>query len=53
MLFIREDISSNLVGAETKPTESFYIKLNLRNDKWLLNCSYNPHKNNIGNNLKA
>ena len=26
---------------------------NLRNDKWLLNCSYNPHKNNIGNHLKA
>ena len=53
MLFVREDIPSNLVEAEAKPTEGFYIELNLRNDKWLLNCSYNPHKNNIGNHLKA
>ena len=36
MLFVREDIPSNL---------------NLRNDNWLLNCSYNPHKNNIGSHL--
>ena len=48
MLFVREDIPSNLVEAEAKPIEGFYIELNLRNDKWLLNCSYNPHKNNIG-----
>ena len=40
MLFVREDISSNLVEAEAKPIEGFYIELNLRNDKWLLNCSY-------------
>ena len=53
MLFVIEDISSNLVEAEAKPIEDFYIKLNVRNDKWLLNCSYNPHKNNIGNHLKA
>ena len=52
-LCVREYISSNLVEAETKPIEGFYIELNLRNDKWLLNCSYNPHKNNIGNHLKA
>ena len=25
----------------------------MRNDKWLLNCFYNSHKNNIGNHLKA
>ena len=53
MLSVREYISSNLVEAETKPIEGFYIELNLRNDKWLLNCSYNPNKNNIGNHLKA
>ena len=53
MLFVREDIPSNLVEAEAKPVEGFYIDLNLRNDKWLLNCSYNLHKNNIGNHLKA
>ena len=53
MLSVREDIPSTLVEAETRPVEGFYIELNLRNDKWLLNCSYNPHKNNIGNHLKA
>ena len=53
MLFVREDIPSNLVEAEAKPIEGFYIKLNLRNDKWLLNCFYDPHKNNTGNHLKA
>ena len=53
MLFVREDISSNLAEAEVKPIEGFYRELNLHNDKWLLNCSYNPHKNNIVNHLKA
>ena len=53
LLFIREDISSNLVEAVAKPIEGFHIELTLRNDKWLVNCSYNPHKNNIGNHLKA
>ena len=52
MLSVREDIPSTLAEAETRPVEGFYIELNLRNDKWLLNCSYNPHKNNIGNHLK-
>ena len=47
MLFVKEDIPSNIVEAEAKQIEGFYIELNLLNDKWLLNCSYNPHKNNI------
>ena len=52
ILFVREDIPSILAETESKPIEGFYIELNLRNDKWLLNCYYNPHKNNIGNHLK-
>ena len=36
---------------EEKPIESFYVELNLRISKWLVNCSYNPHKNSIGNHL--
>ena len=51
MLFVREDIPSNLLTTEDKPTEGFYVELNLRNSKWLINCSYNPHKNNIGTHL--
>ena len=48
ILFVREDIPWNLVEAEEKPSEGFYTELNLRNGKWLLNCSHNPHKNDIG-----
>ena len=51
MLFVREDIPTNLLTIEEKPIESFYVELNLRNSKWLVNCSYNPHKNSIGNHL--
>ena len=51
MLFVKEDIPSNLLSIEEKPTESFFVELNLRNSKWLVNCSYNPHKNSIGNHL--
>ena len=53
MLFVREDVRSNLFEIEAKPIEGFYIELSLRNDKWWLNCSYNPYKNNIGSHLKA
>ena len=53
LLYVREDISSNLLEVETKPIEGFYIEINLHNDKWLINCSYNPHKNMIGNHLRA
>ena len=53
LLYVREDIPSNLTAIENKPTESFVVKLNLRNDKWLINCSYNPYKNLIDNHLDA
>ena len=32
---------------------SFYAELNLHNNKWLMNCSYNSHKSLIGNHLDA
>ena len=43
LLFLREDIPSNLLTIEEKTIESFYVDLNLRYNKWLVNCSYNPH----------
>ena len=52
-LYVQEDITSNLLSIETNPIEGFYVELNLRNDKWLINCSYNPHKNMIGNHLQV
>ena len=53
LLYVREDIPTNLTEVETKPIEGFYVEINLRNDKWLINCSYNPHKNMIGNHPRA
>ena len=51
MLFVRKDIFSNLLVIEEKPIERFFIGINLCNSKWLINCSYNPHKNNIATHL--
>ena len=39
MLFVRDDIPSNLLTIEEKPIESFNVELNLRSSKWLVNCS--------------
>ena len=52
MLFVREDIPSHLLTIEEKSVESFCAELILRNSKWLVNCSYNPHKNSVGNHLE-
>ena len=49
LLYVREDITSNLLEVEAKPIEGFYVEINMHNDKWLINCSYNRPKNMIGN----
>ena len=43
--FLEKKFPSNLLVVEEKPIESFFIKLNLHYSKWLINWSYNPHKN--------
>ena len=53
MLYIREDIPSNLLATDKEPIESVYVELNLRNEKYLINCSYNPHKTMIKNHLAS
>ena len=53
LLYVREDIQTNLTEVETKPIEGFYVEINLRSDKWLINYSYNPYKNMLGNHLRA
>ena len=45
LLYIREDISSNLYEVETKLIEGFYKEINLLNDEWLINCLYSARKN--------
>ena len=53
LLYAGRDILTNLTEVETKPIEGFSVEINLRNDKWLISCSYNPHKNMLGNHLPA
>ena len=53
MLYVREDIHSNLIAFEDKPIQSVYIELNLQNTKILINCFYNPHKSKIKKHLIA
>ena len=51
MSYIKEDILLNLLATDKEPIESLYVKLNIRNEKYLINCSYNPHKTMIKNHL--
>ena len=53
-IYIREDTPSRLL-TEYKPPENvecLFVEINIRRKKWLLCCSYNPHKSNISNHLQ-
>ena len=54
LLYIREDIPSKSIENVTidKSFEGFFVELNLRSKKWLLGCSYNPHRDKIAPHLK-
>ena len=53
LVYVRDDIPSKLLNISyvSSETECLAIEKNLRKTKWLLTCSYNPHKNNISNHL--
>ena len=53
LVYVRDDIPSKLLNISyvSSETECLAIEINLRKTKWLLTCSYNPHKNNISNHL--
>ena len=53
MLPSREGIPIKLLSSYIAPIESFYVEINLRRKKWLLNCSYNPDKSNTSMHLLA
>ena len=53
MLYVREDITSNLIAFEDKPIESRFIELNLQNAKVLINCSCNLLKFEVKKHLIA
>ena len=49
-----EDISLRLIERKVRNNvELFFVEINLRKKKWLLCCSYNPHKNSISNYFDA
>ena len=54
LVYIWEDIPAKLLVTSyiSNNTECLAIEINLRKTKWLLLCSYNPHKNNILKHLK-
>ena len=53
LLYIREDIPCRQIKQITLNNlfEGFFVELNLRSQKWLIRCSYNPHKENIASHL--
>ena len=53
MVFVREDIPAKELSSEEKPIEAFFFELNLHKKKWLVCCSYNPHKSNISSHFNA
>ena len=54
LLYVREDISSKLLrntSFRNNNIEAMFVEINLRKKKWLLSCSYNPHKSEIMDHL--
>ena len=53
-VYIREDIPSKLLDNSyiASDIECLVIDVNLRKVRWLVICSYNPHKINISNHLE-
>ena len=47
LVFIRKDIPCSILNIKQLTIEVLFIEINLRKKKWLLFCSYNPHKNLI------
>ena len=53
LLFVREDIPCKIIKTDCDADfEGIFVEINLRKKKWLLCCSYNPHKSNIANHLR-
>ena len=52
MLYVREDIPAKVLSHDFPTAESFFVEIILHKKKWLINCSYNPHKNSIKNHLE-
>ena len=49
ILYVREDIFSKLINSSctNHDKEYFLVELNIKKQKWLTICNYNPHKTRI------
>ena len=54
MLFVKDNLITFLVSGFcfSEKTEIFCVELNLRKQKWLIFCCYNPHKHLIKDHLQ-
>ena len=52
MLYVKENIPAALT-IKKLPIACFYVELNLRKQKCLISCSYNPKKASIGQHRKV
>ena len=52
LLYVREDSPAKTFGHDFPSAESFFVEITIHKKKWLINCSYNPNKNNIKNHLE-
>ena len=51
LVFVRDDIPCHSLITKNIPIEALLLEINLRKKKWLLCCSYNPHKSSVANHL--
>ena len=51
MLFVKPYYTSVRRFCFSEKTDIFYVELNLRRQKWLIFCCYNPHKHLIKDHL--
>ena len=51
-LYDRKDIPAKVIHCDFPTSERFFVEINLHK-KRLINCFYNPHKNNIGSHLNV
>ena len=50
LMYVREDIPSKLIKEEQR-YEGIFVEINLKKQKWLISCSYNPNTQNINQRL--
>ena len=53
LLYVRENIPAKILHSDFPAAESFYAEIILHKERWLINCLYNPHKNNICRHLEV